>query len=85
MINLLPKVKPETKLLPSRNLFQMPLQTTFPVFLTNPLLFMFRTILTAKVRIFFIPHIFLIQTLSEPLVTSVRRNASDQMKFLILL
>jgi hypothetical protein len=59
MINLLPKLKLESKLLRSCNLLQKPLQTTFPLFLTHPLLFMLRTILTAQVRIFWIFYIYI--------------------------
>jgi hypothetical protein len=53
IISLLPKLKLGTKLLRSSNLLQKRLQSAFPLFFTNSLLLMLRTILTSLILIFF--------------------------------
>jgi hypothetical protein len=86
MINQLPKLKLERKLLRGHSLLHKPLLTTFPVLLTHPLLFMLRTCPSDCTSSYFLnTRISLIQALSEPLVVSERRNAPNQMKYLILL
>jgi hypothetical protein len=79
MINRLPKLKMETKLLRSGNLSLKSLQATFVLFLILYHPFMLWIILTSHALISSMCHIFPIQTLSR------RRNASDLIKFIILL